>query len=132
MQLELAKAKSLPFVVIHCVRAYPECISLIKDSGCKGHLVFHDFGSKQEVAKQVLTLEKSFFSIGQALERSAFVEQSLPHLPLDRLILETDDKESLSINDRYRQLSQALNRPLEEISTTLHKNAQVILPPGVL
>ena len=128
MQLELATLKSLPFIVVHCVRAYPECMSLIKASGFKGHIIFHDFGAKNEMAKQILSHEKTYLSLGAALERESFVSQVLPKLPLERVLLETDDAKNITVKERYRQLSQARTLELEEIKTTLYKNAQEILP----
>jgi TatD DNase family protein len=126
-QFDHALEHNTPLMVLHCVRAYPECLQIIKESHYRGVVVFHDYGANPQISEQILAFENCYFSLGKALERDAFLKRTLPLLPLNRLLLETDDESNLSIEVRYRQLSEAKGLSLEEITTSLYKNTQVIL-----
>ena len=43
MQVQIAKNYKVNSLTLHCVRAYPEIISIIKKLDYKGSLIFHDY-----------------------------------------------------------------------------------------
>lgn len=127
IQLHYARDHKIPLVIFHCVRAYPECLSQIKRSRFSGKVVFHDFGGNLQIAKALLENANCFLSLGSALNREHFVKNVLPGLDINRLLLETDDDKTITIESRYRQLSEALNCSLQDVSTILRKNASEVL-----
>ncbi len=125
-QLDFAHENKVSHVVLHCVRAYPEMIKTLKESKYCGTILFHDYGANADITSQLLKLNQVKFSLGRALERSTFKENSLPLLPKERVLLETDD-ELLAISTRYQQLADAWNMPVNEVEDYLSKTFQNLL-----
>jgi TatD DNase family protein len=126
-QLDLAHTHGIAFVVLHCVRAFSECLMLLKNTPFKGKIVFHDYGANTDITSQLLKDSRIYFSLGRALERSSFCENSLKLIPLERILLETDD-EHISIDMRYHQLQKhGETVPLTKIENMLVKNLMNIL-----
>ncbi|MCF8058907.1 MAG: TatD family hydrolase [Bacteriovoracaceae bacterium] len=113
-QLELAHHSKIAFVVIHCVRTFPECQKIIMSSPFQGKFVFHDYGANLDITDQLLRDERIFFSIGRALNREVFCKETLKTIPLERILLETDD-ETISINSRYDQLKKVKESQIEDV-----------------
>lgn len=90
--LRLARARALP-VVLHCVRRDGRLLDVIDEE--RGHAplagVWHGFTGSADTARLAVKRGLSI-SIGfQALdERSRRVREAIPHIPDDRLLLETD------------------------------------------
>ncbi len=108
-QLEWASQYNLPFIVIHSVRANPECWGLIKKSSFKGKVVFHDYKDHSDFTDQLLRTERVYFSLGTALDGKGQFLKTKSTLPVDsflkKVFLETDDCH-LTIHKRYQQLAE--------------------------
>ena len=91
---ELASARHLP-LVIHCVKAWNELISLKK--GCPTDIpcIIHGFRGKPQLAENLLA-QGFHLSFG-----FRFNPQSLRLCPADRLFLETDE-DPRSVEELYR------------------------------
>jgi TatD DNase family protein len=90
IQVELAKKHNLP-IVIHCRDSFDETIQLLaplKDDKLKG--IFHCFGGSIEDAKQVIDLGFLMGIGGVVTYKKAGLDQVLPHIDLQHLVLETD------------------------------------------
>lgn len=93
-QLKWAEEKKKPFVVFHCVRAFPEIIQILKKNIFTGKIVFHDFRANPEITHELLKQPKVFFSLGSLLFLSQLTErqtQTINLIPPPKLFLETDD-----------------------------------------
>ncbi len=87
-QLEWAEQLGLP-VMIHCRDAVEDCLSILRQHP---HLqgVFHCFSGSREVAEQVLALGY-YLGIGGVLTfKNCKLADTLSHIPVQRLVLETD------------------------------------------
>ena len=51
-QLSLAKRFSLP-VIIHCVKAYDRCLSILNKIEFNSYVIFHDFNASFEIAESL-------------------------------------------------------------------------------
>ena len=90
-QLDLALKFHLP-VVLHVRKAFQEMFEIIEEYNCpelKG--IFHCFSGSLEEAKQVLSLKGFCLGIGGVVTfKNGGLQDILPHIPLDHLVLETD------------------------------------------
>ena len=107
-QIQLANELNKP-LIIHCVRAFPETISLLAKANVQ--VIFHGFNKKMAIAKELLELGY-YLSFGEGLLK----EQSesfkvFADMPLNRIFLETDDGK-MDIKDIYR--AAAMIRKINE------------------
>ncbi|MEY4289366.1 MAG: hydrolase, TatD family protein [Bacteroidota bacterium] len=90
-QLQWAKALKLP-IAIHVRKAFDELFHIMDEEwtpDLKG--VFHCYTGSIEQVKKILTYEQFYFGIGGVLTyKNAGLQEVLPHIPLNRLVLETD------------------------------------------
>lgn len=123
-QVELAKSLRIPVIFFHCVRAYDEMMSVLKQTGYEGKLIFHDYNGNLPITERLLRLSSPvYFSYGSKL----FQEQSqghkvLKHLPLQRLFLETDDRKEMSIQTIYAKAMAVLGLSEEDLKRRIIQN----------
>ncbi len=104
-QLDLAIKYHKP-VIIHCVKAYDEMIACCSPYLSKIPLLIHGFNKSQEMANQLIS--KGFYiSINQSLILKN--EFDLRCIPLNKLFLETDDKQNYGIEVLYAMVAKKLN-----------------------
>ncbi|MDX2303703.1 MAG: TatD family hydrolase [Microscillaceae bacterium] len=90
IQVALAKKHQLP-IIIHCRDSFQETLALLaplKDENLKG--VFHCFGGSVEDAQKVIDLGFYLGIGGVVTFKKSGLDQVLPHIDLDYLLLETD------------------------------------------
>jgi len=90
-QMSWAKERDLPLVV-HMRKAEPELLEAMerhKSDGLRG--VFHCFGGSKETAARMLKHEGFVLGIGGVVTfKNSRLAETLRHVPLDRIVLETD------------------------------------------
>lgn len=116
LQIELAQQLKKP-LIIHCVRAYNECIQLLKSSQVP--VVYHGFNRNQHIATSIIE-SGAYLSFGAALFKEA-LHPIFKNIPLDRVFLETDDA-SISIEEIYKKAAIIRDIPLEELILQLENN----------
>lgn len=120
-QTALANKLDKP-LIIHCVRAYSECIQLL--TAAKVPVIFHGFNRKLHIAQ--LLLAKGFYlSIGAAVFNPAF-EAVFRALPLDRLFFETDDRRDLTIGSVYKRAAELKKIEVEYLILQVEDNFQKV------
>jgi TatD DNase family protein len=90
-QLRWAKELKLP-IAIHVRKAFDELFEIM-DQEWTPELrgVFHCYTGSIEQVKKILKYEQFYFGIGGVLTyKNAGLQEVLPHIPLNRLVLETD------------------------------------------
>jgi TatD DNase family protein len=91
-QLALAAQRELP-VVLHLVRAHVRGLALVEESGVR-HGVWHGFSGPREAIAPALRLGLSLSVGGLVLNQGASrLRETVPHIPADRLLVETDAPE---------------------------------------
>jgi TatD DNase family protein len=90
-QVEWAIAYQLP-LMIHCRAAHRELVDLLNDYRGRGLTgVFHCFGGGLEEARELLSFEGFVLGIGGVVTyKKSPLPEVLPHVPLERIVLETD------------------------------------------
>jgi TatD DNase family protein len=124
-QIRIAEVLKKP-VVIHCVRAFNEIISIqrIIDPGVP--LVIHGFSRKAELAKELVS--KGFYlSFGADLINKVHVQEAFAEMPLDKFFLETDDKEDITIQQIYQKAAELKGIDLEKLKETVWRNYRQII-----
>lgn len=118
-QIELAEHMRKP-IVIHCVRAFAELLQLQRKMQPKTPLIVHGF-DKNEVILKNLIQQDFFISIGSSVLRGGKWHDLLPKIPLEKLLLETDDK-PFAIQAIYEKVSQILNIEIQILQNKIFNN----------
>lgn len=118
-QVQLASQVQKP-LIIHCVRAWDEVISLLKKEGNKVPVVFHGF-SKNEALARKITDAGYYLSFGKALEYEQ-ARLAISAVPIYKILLETDDAD-IHIETIYEMAAQALSIDINLLSLQIQKNA---------
>lgn len=120
-QIELANKLGKP-LIIHCVRAYSECVHLL--SAANVPVIFHGFNRNPRIAQ--LILDQGFYlSVGAALFNPTF-EPVFTVLPVDRLFFETDDRGDLEIGALYKRAAELKKIGLESLILQVEHNFQKV------
>ena len=105
-EVRIAEEYGLP-VIIHCVRAFPELLSVYKKMRPRQAWIVHGYDNNEEILAQLL---RNGFCISAG--KKLFVPHSnirrvLPSVPPERLFLETDDADR-PIESVYREAAGVL------------------------
>lgn len=90
IQVGLAKKHNLP-IVVHCRESMDETIALVEklqDGNLAG--IFHCFTGSKEQAEKLSKLGFHLGIGGVATFKKGGMENVIPHIPMDRIVLETD------------------------------------------
>jgi len=118
LQLELALEYRKP-VIIHCVKAFDELMEVCKPFAEKVPLIVHGFHKSSQLARQLIA--KSFFL---SLNPVFFNREEFDFTALltNRLFLETDMSEELSIKEVYAAAAQRFNLSVDELKERINLN----------
>jgi TatD DNase family protein len=106
-QLEIAATVNKP-VIIHCVKAHSEIVSIVKKTGFKEKVVFHGFSQNRQIAEQLLK-NGFYLSFGQALlNEKSNASKLFSEIPDSRFFLETDETD-VKISEVYKKAEQRLS-----------------------
>lgn len=122
-QLELAKKHDLP-ILLHCVNAWDRCRYLHSIHAPKQILIYHGF-SKASILNQVLAYEQAIISIGASILSNAALQEVLTHIPLERLLLETDDS-TVDLIAIYTKVAELKSLSLPTLIEAIQTNANRI------
>ena len=116
--IELAEGLRKP-LVIHCVRAFAELIALKKNAKSSIPWIIHGFNKKEEVFQQLLK-HNFYFSFGAAiLSDRAPVIKVIATIPHGKFLLETDDRDDISIEQIYTRAALLRQIPLVTLQSQL-------------
>ena len=117
-QLELAERFEKP-VVLHCVRAFEEVMTLLERHTLRA-VIFHGFiGSREQASRAV---KKGYYlSFGARTEGSNKTIEALRETPLERLFVETDEAET-TIEAMYQTIARLRGTEVEELEEATAEN----------
>jgi len=117
-QIALAEELQKP-LVIHCVKAFQECLALLKHTGVS--VVFHGINNRLSVLRPVIDAGH-YLSFGKALlHPNPAITEGFRAVPMEQLFLETDDTRA-DIREVYKTAAQLRNIPEKEIVLQLELN----------
>ncbi len=119
-QIEIAQNAKKP-LVIHCVKAYSELISIRKKFPSNEVWVIHGFAANQTIANNLIGLN-CVLSFGiSVFNRNAKAHSTLPKIDINKILLETDETDFLPY-DLYRYVAELLNININELKEIIHSN----------
>ena len=113
-QILIAKEVKKP-LIIHCVKAYNEIQQMLREAQTNIPVIFHGFRGKPQLAKELI---KAGFYLSFGI---FFNRESLEITPLDRIFLETDDKD-LEIKELYKLVVEEKGISVEELTEKAGEN----------
>jgi len=117
-QLELAVKYQKP-VIIHCVKAFDELIEICKPYHMQITLIIHGFNKSGQLAKQLI--DNGFYlSLNSAIFKKVEIDLSI--LPIEKIFLETDNYESLLIEDVYQKAAICFQIQEDELKAKIYTN----------
>ena len=118
---KLATETGLPLIV-HCVRCFPEIISIKNKFARDSVWIIHGFNAKLTVFEQLLN-HGCFISLGQAaLKRNDLIDYLKVNMAaLATICLETDDS-AVTIEEIYHTVAELLDISVEALSSQMKKN----------
>ena len=135
-QLDWAKQLGLP-LSIHCRNAFDKMVGILEhkqDGGLRG--IMHCFTGTEEEAKAYLELGFHLGLGGVTTYKNCGLKDFLPHLPLDRIVLETDApylapvpcrgkrNEPAFLVHTAQHIADILQMPVEELAAATTANAK--------
>ncbi|MFO7658503.1 MAG: TatD family hydrolase [Bacteroidales bacterium] len=119
-QLEIAEALKKP-VIIHCVKAYDDIISIRKKFSPDIPWIIHWFNASNQIATELIK-HNCYLSFGIML----FKENSkafavFKNLPDNKMFFETDDA-GINITEVYEKASKVKNLKLNQLTTIIKNN----------
>lgn len=117
-QVHLSEELGLP-IIIHCVKAWNELRAIKCDLKPQQTWIYHGF-SKANIIEEVVQ-ERLMISIGAAVLTNKKLQDKIAWLPLDRILVETDDSD-LSIERIYEQISELKKIPLSRLEKQIEEN----------
>lgn len=117
-QLELAAKYNKP-VVIHCVKAFDELITICKNYHNKIPLMIHGFNKSQELALQLVN-QGFYISLNDVIFKKQGFDFKV--IPLNKLFLETDTHTNISIQEIYSMASRHFNVDIDKLKDKIYSN----------
>ncbi|WP_163401353.1 TatD family hydrolase [Flavobacterium fluviatile] len=118
-QLYLAQKYKKP-VVVHCVAAYQEVISIKKRLNISVPMIIHGFSKNSQVANQLLK-EGFYISFGKYLVQNPDLKTVFQNIPNDRFFLETDTIEE-NIQQVYELASSYKELKNDDLRSVISNN----------
>ncbi len=119
-QIQIAVKYNLPLIV-HCVKAYSDLLSILKNSKELPKIIFHDFKADSETIGKIIGKNR-YFSFGRSLllgNRKAI--EALKIIPKEKLFLETD-KADISIEKVFIEAADYLGCSKENLLKQITEN----------
>lgn len=112
-------------IIVHCVRAYAELISIKRKSKTNVPFIIHGFNKNEQVLKDLLKYD-FYISVGLTMLHNNNAKQLLDLIPTEKLFLETDVNNT-AIQSIYMAVSEHLNIEIPDLQQLIEKNYQTIL-----
>lgn len=122
-QVVIANTMNKP-LILHCVKAFPQIIQILRRHENKMPVIFHGFNRNQKLAKQ-LTDAGYYLSFGKAVFSKA-MEPVIKELPPDQVFFENDDA-AIPIAAIYEKAAHLMRMPVNTLSLQVQHNTEKLL-----
>jgi TatD DNase family protein len=123
LQLEMAQKYQLP-VIIHCVKAYNECLSILKKYP-NISAIFHGYNKHQQLAQSIIN-KGYYLSLGKDIIKHPSKYINFYKNFSNYILLETDESTDVSLLEIYQQFAEISNTPLETVNLQIKNNFNLI------
>ncbi len=117
-QILLSETHRLP-LILHCVKAQDELLALRKELRPEMPWILHGFRGKPVQMHQLLR-HGLYISFG-----SLFHEESVRECPLERLLVETDDR-PIAVREVYEHIALVRDIPIDELAARMQENYRIL------
>ena len=112
-QIELARVHHKT-VIVHCVRAWGELFSVLKQYRRRVQFIIHNFNQNEFILKELIRFD-SGISVGASIfNNTSNTRKLLSKIPIELLFIETDNN-NCRVETLYQFLSQTLSIPVEKL-----------------
>ena len=125
LQLDIAEKFNIP-VIIHCVKAYSELLSIRKKKKNPTPWIFQGYNSSADMALKIAETG-AFLSFGEFIFREntkAF--EAFKAVPVDHLFLETDEQMLYDIDEIYSRAAELKGMDETHLKEQLYENYNTI------
>lgn len=140
LHFQLANQYKLP-VVVHCVRAYNQLLTMLTGYKLQSSLLLHAFNGNTELARQ-LTKKGAFLGVGSIIMKSdSQLVKSISRISMAHLLIESDApympippknfSSSLDCKTYLQELSRLLNLEYEELKLIVNQNWNTVFRPNI-
>jgi TatD DNase family protein len=124
-QIKIAKHFNKP-LIIHAVKAHNQIINCLKNNQFNLPVVIHGFNQNQNILHTLLQ-QNYYISVGKhVLKATSNIAKLLPIIPLQNLLIETDDDASITTVQVYMAIASILNISIIELENTIENNFNTI------
>lgn len=123
-QIALAQVQKKP-LIIHCVRRFNEILQLTKNSDIP--LILHGFNKKEAVANSLLR-QHFYISFGESLLYHVNLQELVKKMPIDHILLETDDAE-ITVSELYHRIAELRSIDIQELCKQINQNLSIFNIP---
>ena len=116
--IELSEQKQFP-LIIHAVKCQEELLAIQKETKPTMPWIIHGFRGKKELA-QTYIRHHFYLSLGEHFQKT-----SLQAIPLDRLLIETDESQA-PLENIYTAVAQSYDISIEELDHHIYQNVQAL------
>jgi len=119
-QIEFADKSKKP-LIIHCVKAFPELLSLRKEYGKKSVWIIHGFNANESVAAECVNAG-IYISFSQRLISNHEKAQKIARVvPITMVFAETDD-DTMTIQEVYQNIADSYGLTVKEVKKIIFEN----------
>jgi TatD DNase family protein len=119
-QIEMAEQQKLP-VIVHCVKAYNDLVSIRKRSKTERPWIIHWFNASLQIAQELIGLN-CYLSFGCMLfNDTSKAYKSFRQLPVENIFFETDDT-GFTIQQVYQEAAELREVDLASLERQMHLN----------
>lgn len=110
-------------VIVHCVRRFSQLLKFQKIA--KIPMIIHGFNKKKSIADELL--KKGFYlSFGKSILYNEASQDVVKNIPLDKIFLETDAENNISVEEIYHQLAKIKKVELKEVQEQIEENIKQV------
>jgi len=126
-QAEIANQYKLP-CIIHCVKAYSDFESILKQNPAHTPWIFHGFASSTQMASSI-TQKGCYTSIGHKVLKNTNLQNVIKHIQHNKLFFETDES-ATNIKEIYNLCAQLLEISIDQLEEIIYNNLQTVFGNG--
>lgn len=123
VQTEIAEAAQLP-IILHCVRAYPEVLKLIKPK--QTIFILHNYYANEQITNSFLKLPNVYFSLGKRYRLAQGSKRGYARIiPAERVFIETDQTRE-PVEHAYQEIAGHLGISVANLAAFTQSNTQTV------
>lgn len=117
-QVQIANRVAKP-IVVHQVRAMDDTLRILDKA--KVPVIIHGFSGSEQSAARFLS-RGYYLSFGHIMLNNVRLQEVVKSTPMDRIFLETDDKQDCTIEQIYGKVAQVRGITIDDLDKQIEQN----------